>query len=89
MRELNAQKLDVLDAMAEARLQRTGSPLWRLAVRAARASASRHISSVEAGGLSIFGQRTPETAIRELAYQWRRFVADLDSDGLSDEAQLG
>jgi len=82
MRQLNAEKIDVLDAIAEARLQPTGSPLWWLAVRAARASASRHISSVEAGGLSKFGQQTPEQTIRELARQWGRFMADLSRDGL-------
>lgn len=80
MRQLNAQKLDIFDALAEARLQRTGSPRWWLAVRAARAAAHQHISSVEASGLPRFGQQTSEATRQELGYQWSRFMADLSSD---------
>ncbi len=80
MRQLNDQKLEILDAVAEARLQRTGSPLWWLSVRAARVVANQHIRSVETGGLPRFGQQTPEWARRQLVQQWNQFMADISSD---------
>ena len=80
MEQLNAQKLDILDAVAEAHLQPTGSPLWWLAVRTARAAASHHISSVETDGVPRFGQQAPEWIGQELGYRWNRFMADLSSD---------
>jgi hypothetical protein len=84
MRDLSAEKLDILDAVAEARLQQAGSPLWWLAVRAAHAAADRHISSVESGVLPRFGHQTPEWTRREMAHQWNRFMADLSSDRLGE-----
>jgi hypothetical protein len=68
MRQLNAQKLDILEAVAEARLQPPGSPLWRLAVRAVRATASQHISTVETSRLPGLCRQTPEGGTRQLAY---------------------
>ncbi len=79
-RDLRAQKLDTLDAVAEARLQQVGSPLWWLAVRAARTATDRHISCVETDWLPHFGQQTPERTKAALGYQWERFVADLGRD---------
>ena len=78
--DLSAQKLDVSDAVAGARLQRVGSPQWWLAVRAAHAAADQHISSTEGGPLRRFAQQAPESARQELGRQWNRFMADLSGD---------
>lgn len=81
MRRLNAEKLGILNAVAEARLQRTGSPLWWLAARAVRTAANQHVSSVETGVLPRFGQQTSEWTRQELGCQWNEFITDLTSDG--------
>ncbi len=78
--DVGAQKFDVCDAVAEARLQQAGSTRWWLAVRAARAAAARHAGSVEAGPLPRFAQRAPESTRRELGRQWERYLADISSD---------
>jgi hypothetical protein len=80
LQDVSGQKLDVCDAVAEARLQPAGSPRWWLAVRAARTAAARHASSAEAGLLPRFAQRAPESARQELGRQWRRYLADFSSD---------
>jgi hypothetical protein len=78
--DIGAENLDICEAVAEARLQTAGSARWWLAVRAARAAAGRHISSVEAGPLPGFARLVPESTRRELGRQWNRYVADLSDD---------
>ena len=80
MEDISAQKLDICDAVAGARLQQAGSPQWWQAVRAAHAAADQHISSTEAGPLRRFAQRAPESTRQELGRQWTRFMADLSGD---------
>jgi hypothetical protein len=79
-RDIHAHNLDICDAVAEARLQPVGSARWWLAVRAARAAADRHISSVEADFLPGFARQAPESARRELGRHWSRYMAALSHD---------
>ena len=71
---------DIREALGEARLHPAGSPLWRLAVLAARAGALEHIHDLESGPLARF-QRDVSPQIREtLGRQWLAFAAALDAD---------
>lgn len=78
--DVTGQKLDVSDAVADARLSRAGSARWWLAVRAAREAAARHVLSVEVGPLPRFAQRAPASVREELGRQWKRYLADLSRD---------
>jgi hypothetical protein len=78
--DFDAGKLDIREAVAEARLQPTGPAQWWLAVRAAQVAADRHISSVEAARLPRFAQQVPASARRELGLQWKRYMAYRDDD---------
>jgi hypothetical protein len=78
--EVDTQRLDICEAVAEARLLPAGSARWWLAVRAARAAADRHVSSVEAGPLPGLVKQVPESARRQLGRQWNRYMADLSDD---------
>ena len=82
LRDLRDQMTETRDALAEARLRTTGSPQWWLAVGALHAVVDRHISSMEAGPLPRFRQRTPRRARQELGRQWNRFMADASDDNL-------
>jgi hypothetical protein len=78
--DVDAQKYDICEAVAEARLQATGSTGWWLAVRAAQVATDRHVSSVETGPLPRFARQVPESARRELGRQWNQYMADLSDD---------
>lgn len=78
--DIDAQVLDICEAVAEARLLPAGSTQWWLSVRAAHAAIDLHISSVETGSLSRFAQLAPEATRLKLGRQWKRFMADLSSD---------
>lgn len=77
--ELSAHKEDACQAVVEARLHEPGSPMWWLAVRAARDAAGRHFRSVESGPLPDL-RRIPEQTRRALARQWKRYLSDLVHD---------
>jgi hypothetical protein len=77
---VEANELDICEAVAEARLQEAGSARWWLAVRAAQAAADQHVTSVEAGPLPRFARQAPESARRQLGRQWNRYMADLRDD---------
>lgn len=81
--ELGAQNLDICEAVTEAGLATAGSTRWWLAVRAAETAVGEHVSSVEAGPLPRFAQRTPESVRRDLGQQWREYVADFADDRLA------
>ena len=84
MRDLRDQMSETRDTLAEARLRTPGSPQWWLAVRAVHAVVDRHVSSMEAGPLPRFRQRTPRRIRQELGRQWNRFMADLSEDNLEE-----
>ncbi len=84
MRDLREQMTETRDALAEARLRTPGSPQWWLAVRALHAVVDRHISSMEAGPLPRFLQRTPQPVRQELGRQWNRFMVDASDDNLEE-----
>jgi hypothetical protein len=76
-----AAAFDIREAVSEARLHAPGSPLWRLAVRAARTAADRHITGLEAGALARFRRRLSPHDRHLLACQWQEFVTARASDG--------
>lgn len=72
---------DLRNAVAEASLQRPGSPAWWRAVNAARRSACDHITVIDDGVLSKFCERCDARFRGDLGQQWKRFVAARRRDG--------
>jgi|GraSoiStandDraft_48_1057284.scaffolds.fasta_scaffold136914_2 hypothetical protein len=81
MAQVVADHADVREAMDEARLHPAGSPLWWLAIRAARAAAISHIDAVESGPLARFRWETSPREREILGRQWVGFVTARASDG--------
>jgi hypothetical protein len=78
--ELIDQAGDICSAAAEARLQDAGSPLWWLAVRAARDTTDRHIDFIESRLLPGFTEQVAEQARRTLGDQWTGFTDAISRD---------
>lgn len=79
-RRLTADLDDIAEAVAEARLQPTGSRLWWLAVRAARAAAIGYIDDVESGPVPQMRRLVPQERRLILGSQWQAFAADRAGD---------
>jgi hypothetical protein len=86
-RDLAAEDFEIKEAMAEACLQRPGSRLWWLAVRAAQTAAGRRMSTLESRLLPRFcrqapgrGRQAPGRDRQELGRQWTQCTTALARD---------
>jgi len=74
MREASDDDADIREAVAEARFHRAGSPRWRLAFRAVKAAAERHIDVTESALLPTLRQQMSEETRLALGQQWTRLI---------------
>lgn len=65
---------DICEAIAQARLEPAGSPLWWQAVKDAFSSCVEHMDLVEGDMLPRFGRRAPRQVRDQLGRQWCSFV---------------
>lgn len=72
---------DICEAMAEARLQHTGSRVWTMAVQAACRGTRAHITCVESGPLLQYQRQTAPAIRRAMGRQWVIFVTARVLDG--------
>lgn len=81
MQDAVADLNDLRDAVAEAGLQRPGSPAWWRAVDAARRSSHDHMAVIDHGVLGKFRERCDGRLRDDLGRQWKRFIAARRRDG--------
>jgi hypothetical protein len=86
MRQAADGDADILEAVAEARFHRAGSPQWRLAVRAVQAAADQHIDATESDLLPRMRQLTSEQTRLALGQQWTQLM---DARRRDSESQPG
>jgi hypothetical protein len=79
--EASEANADICEAMEEARLSRSGSRTWLMAVQAASSAAQTHITCVESGPLVRYRRHTAPTARRAMGRQWVFFMTARVLDG--------